>query len=121
MKNKTLMVLAGLFVLGVSNVYAEPAAVIDDLFCVFPTPEGSAATEASHTVVTNSKTGVVVLKCKGDIEGYDQGQWSSQGFVCGIATNEDGGGAVFTTDSQVVISNSGNAMMTCKYKMDATP
>jgi len=110
--------LSTLLVSGIA--VAEPAAVIKEGNCGFPTPSGAyVMTDDTLVVSTNSAVGNVKLQCKAKIPEYDEGQSTRTDLLCGIAVA--GGGYILTEDSRLQISESGRAILTCRYKEDSTP
>lgn len=131
------MVLAGLFVLifavSVSFGQAQKAVHITQGQCGLLDGDGNVVvTDDVKIVITNSANGNVILKCKAQgvdnnqgtavhWDAYDNPQvWSQKAadpspLPC-VGT-AGGSAALLTQDWQIVVSEKGNAMMTCRFKV----
>ena len=106
---------------GADPPFGMRADILNDFNCGVPGADAGGniifggITTDSKEVTANSKTGVVVLKCKlkGGVNdsGVDQEFF---GFGCGTT-----GG--FTTDTHASVSAEGNIMMTCKLHTPQGP
>ena len=110
----------------------KKAVLITDGMCTMFDGDGNLVkTEDVKIVVTNSAKGNVVMKCKA--QGLENNQGSAVHWdafenpmpvaldadpspvACGTVTPE---GVSFTEDWMIVVSEKGNAMMTCRFKAD---
>ena len=97
----------------VSVAHAEPAAVIKEGTCTIPIPNGSVTSTKYQKVLTRSENNTSILVCMTQIEDYELGSYVDSGFPCGIDTLP---GFVYTNDTNVTVSASGYATLTCRYK-----
>ncbi len=112
--NKKLIVLT--FLALPTIALADPAVHINAFNCGLFDGNGTfVLTTTSRIVATQSDNNNVILKCMADVTPPNTGTAvKTEGFLCG--GTDANGNSITTTDSREVVSASGEAVLTCKFK-----
>ncbi len=113
------IILATVLALASASAFAEPALVIRDEGCGMLNGNGQVVfTTETHRVVTNSANGNAVFRCNATVAPASSGRaahfdFNSTGLLCAIGTAS---GIELTDDWNNVVSASGEARLTCRYR-----